>query len=135
MIGPPVTGRSGEPVPNQGPTTPGLARPSQTPPDVDVAGQRHLDDDSYQSRIETVAKLSVSLPDDLVRDLKEVAHGNVSAFVTAAVRNELDRLRLHAFVTELEDQVGPVDETEVARYSAMLAAASAATKAGEGETS
>lgn len=100
-----------------------------------VAGQRHLDDDSYQSRIEAVAKLSVSLPDDLVRDLKEVAHGNVSAFVTAAVRNELDRLRLHAFVAELEDQVGPVDETEVARYGAMLAAASAATKAGRGETS
>lgn len=101
----------------------------------DVADQRHLDDDSYRSRIETVAKLSVSLPDDLVRDLKEVAHGNVSAFVTAAVRNELGRLRLHAFVTELEDQVGPVDETEVARYGAMLAAASAATRAGGGETS
>ena len=87
----------------------------------DLAGQRHLDEDSYQSRIDSVAKLSVSLPDDLVRDLKEVAHGNVSAFVTAAVRNELDRLRLQAFVAELEDEVGPVDETEAARYSAMLA--------------
>jgi post-segregation antitoxin (ccd killing protein) len=101
----------------------------------DLADQRHWDDESYRSRIETVAKLSVSLPDDLVRDLKEVAHGNVSAFVTAAVRNELDRLRLQAFVAELEDQVGPVDEAEVARYGAMLAAASAATKAGGGETS
>jgi post-segregation antitoxin (ccd killing protein) len=101
----------------------------------DLAYRRHLDEDSYPSRIEFVAKLSVSLPDDLVLDLKEVAHGNVSAFVTAAVRNELDRLRLHAFVAELEEQVGPVDETEVARYSAMLAAASAATKAGAGEPS
>ena len=101
----------------------------------DLAYRRHLDEDSYPSRIEFVAKLSVSLPDDLVLDLKEVAHGNVSAFVTAAVRNELDRLRLHAFGAELEEQVGPVDETEVARYSAMLAAASAATKAGAGETS
>jgi post-segregation antitoxin (ccd killing protein) len=101
---------------------------------VDVADQRHLDDGSYQSRIGLVAKLSVSLPDDIVQDLKEVAHGNVSAFVAAAVRNELDRLRLHAFVAELEDQVGPVDESEVARYSAMLAA-SAATKADGGETS
>ena len=89
----------------------------------DLAGQRHLDEDSYQSRIDSVAKLSVSLPDDLVRDLKEVAHGNVSAFVTAAVRNELDRLRLQAFVAELEDEVGPVDEAEVARYSALLACA------------
>ena len=101
----------------------------------DLAGQRHLDEDSYQSRIDSVAKLSVSLPDDLVRDLKEVAHGNVSAFVTAAVRNELDRLRLQAFVAELEDEVGPVDEAEVARYSAMLAATSAAAKAAGGEIS
>jgi post-segregation antitoxin (ccd killing protein) len=101
----------------------------------DLAYRRHLDDGSYQGRIEFVAKLSVSLPDDLVLDLKEVAHGNVSAFVTSAVRNELDRLRLHAFVAELEDQVGPVDETEVARYISMLATASAAAKAGRGETS
>ncbi len=63
----------------------------------EVAGQRHLDDDSYQ--------------------------------------NERDRLRVHAFVAELEDQAGPVEETEVARNGAMLAAASAAAKAGEGETS
>jgi post-segregation antitoxin (ccd killing protein) len=101
----------------------------------DLAYPCHLDEDSYRSRIEFVAKLSVSLPDDLVHDLKQVARGNVSAFVTAAVRNELDRLRLHAFVKELEGEVGPVDETEVARYGAMFAAASAATKAGGGETS
>jgi len=73
-----------------------------------------------------VAKLSISLSDDLIRHLREVAAGNVSAFVTAVVRNELDRLRLQSFVAELQDEVGPVDETEVARYSAMLAAAKAA---------
>jgi hypothetical protein len=55
--------------------------------------------------------------------------------MTVRRSDELDRLHLHAFVAELEEQVGPVDETEVARYSAMLAAASAATKAGGGETS
>src|SRR5215469_16767749 len=87
----------------------------------DLAGQRHFGNDSYPSRIVPVAKLSVSLPDDLMRDLKEVAPGNVSAFVAAAVRNELDRRRLHVLVQELEDQVGPVDEAEVARYGAMLA--------------
>ena len=90
----------------------------------DMAGRGHLDDDSYQGRIEAVAKLSVSLPDDLVQDLKEVARGNVSAFVTAAVRNELDRRRLHAFVAELVDELGPSDEAEVARYSEMFAATS-----------
>lgn len=88
---------------------------------TDLAVQRHLDDDSYQSRIEFVAKLSISLPDDLVHDLREAAYGNVSAFVTDAVRNELDRLRLHAFVAELEAEVGPVDEAQVAKYAAMFA--------------
>lgn len=42
---------------------------------------------------------------------------------------ELDRLRLQSFVAELEDEVGPVDETEVARYSIMLAAAPRPLKA------
>ena len=80
---------------------------------------------SYQGRIEHVAKLSVSLPDDLVRDLRAVAHDNVSAFVTAAVRRELDRRRLLAFVAELEEELGPADETEVARYAEMFAASAA----------
>jgi metal-responsive CopG/Arc/MetJ family transcriptional regulator len=43
----------------------------------------------------SMAKLSVSLPDELVRDLRAVAPDNVSAFVAAAVRHELDRRRLH----------------------------------------
>lgn len=87
----------------------------------DLAVPRCLSEDSYSGRIDFVAKLSVSLPDDLMRDLKEVAQGNVSAFVAAAVRNELDRRRLHVLVQELEDQVGSVDEAEVARYGAVLA--------------
>jgi post-segregation antitoxin (ccd killing protein) len=95
----------------------------------DLAHRLDLDEDSYQSRIEFVAKLSVSLPDDLVLNLKEVAHGNVSAFVATAVRNELDRRRLHAFVQELVDELGPSDEAEVARYSAMFAEIAAESRA------
>lgn len=67
-----------------------------------------------------MAKISVSLPDDLVRDLQAVARDNVSAFVAAAVRNELDRLRLHAFVQELVAELGPSDEAEVAEISALF---------------
>lgn len=85
---------------------------------------------SYQGRIGAVAKLSVSLPDDLVQDLKAVAPGNVSAFVAVAVRHELDRRRLHAFVEELMDELGPSDEAEVARYSELFAASAAAAQAG-----
>ncbi len=74
-----------------------------------------------------MAKLSVSLPDDLVRDLRAVARDNVSAFVTAAVRHELDRRRLFAFVDELADQLGPADEAEVARYTELFASTAAVT--------
>lgn len=80
---------------------------------------------SYQGRIACVAKLSVSLPDDLVRDLKAVAPGNVSAFVATAVRHELDRRRLHAFVGELVAELGPSDEAEVVRYNELFAASAA----------
>ena len=72
-----------------------------------------------------MAKLSVSLPDDLVQDLKAAAPDNVSAFVTTAVRHELDRRRLHAFVDELVDELGPSDEAEVARYGELFAATTA----------
>jgi post-segregation antitoxin (ccd killing protein) len=82
-----------------------------------------------------VAKLSVSLPDDLVQDLKAVAADNVSAFVASAVRHELDRRRLHAFVEELVDELGPSDEAEVARYSELFAASAAAAEASRKESS
>jgi metal-responsive CopG/Arc/MetJ family transcriptional regulator len=100
-------------------------------PDIQRLRERHRR--SYQGRIDSMAKLSISLPDDLVRDLHAVARGNVSRFVAAAVRNELNRRRLHAFVRELEAEIGPVDEAEVARYMAMFAEAAAATKAIEDE--
>lgn len=74
-----------------------------------------------------MAKLSVSLPDDLVHDLRAEAHDNVSAFVTVAVRHELDRRRLFAFVDELADELGPVDEAEVAKYSELFASAAGVT--------
>lgn len=74
-----------------------------------------------------MTKLSVSLPDDLVQDLRDAAHDNVSAFVTAAVRHELDRRRLFAFVDELADGLGPVDEAEVAKYSELFTGTAAVT--------
>ena len=51
--------------------------------------------------------------------------GNVSAFVSSAVRNELDRRRLFAFLDKLEDELGQVDEDEVAAYSAVFTQAAA----------
>lgn len=76
---------------------------------------------SYPGMIDVMAKISVSLPDNLVVELQAVAHGNVSAFVAAAVRNELDRRRLHTLVQELEAELGPADEAEVAKFRALFA--------------
>jgi post-segregation antitoxin (ccd killing protein) len=75
-----------------------------------------------------VAKLSVSLPDDLLQDLRAVSPDNVSAFVAAAVRHELDRWRLHAFMEELIEELGPCDEAEVVRYNELFAASAAAAR-------
>jgi hypothetical protein len=68
-----------------------------------------------------VAKLSISVPDDLVDDLRGLAEGNVSGFVTAAIRHEVDRRRLFSFLDELDQELGPVDEEEVAYFEGVLA--------------
>jgi hypothetical protein len=60
-----------------------------------------------------VAKLSVSLDDDLAAELKHAAGDNVSAFVAHAVRRQLEQRQLETFLAELEDELGPVDEEEV----------------------
>lgn len=73
-----------------------------------------------------VAKLSISVPDDLVDDMRGLATGNVSAFVTTAIRHEVDRRRLVAFIDELEDELGPADEEEVSAFAQLLTPAKAA---------
>ncbi|MBO0835543.1 MAG: hypothetical protein J2P28_08495 [Actinobacteria bacterium] len=58
---------------------------------------------------------------------------SISWYVAAAVRHELDRRRLYAFLDELEDELGPADEDEVAAFSALLTqAATRADPAGSG---
>lgn len=64
-----------------------------------------------------MAKISISIPDELVSDLHAAAPQNVSAFVSAAIRHELDRQRLFGFLDELAEELGPVDEDEVARFN------------------
>jgi hypothetical protein len=36
--------------------------------------------------------------------------------MTAAIRHEVDRRRLFAFLEEMDDELGPVDEDEVASF-------------------
>ena len=67
-----------------------------------------------------MAKLSISIPDDLVDDLRDLATSNVSAFVATAIRHEVDRRRLFGFLEELEQELGPADDAEVAYYVEQL---------------
>jgi post-segregation antitoxin (ccd killing protein) len=67
-----------------------------------------------------VAKISVSLDDDLLAELRSAAGDNVSAFVSAAVRRQLRRGELEAFVAELDEELGPPSEEELAEAAAAF---------------
>jgi post-segregation antitoxin (ccd killing protein) len=106
-------------------TTQALATPSQTLDRSESAGYRA---DFSPGNIDPVAEISISLPDDLVQELRAAGHRNVSAFVAALVRNELDRQRLLAFVEELEEELGPTSEAEIAEYAKAFARTAAITR-------
>ncbi|HWL87386.1 MAG TPA: hypothetical protein VNO21_16390 [Polyangiaceae bacterium] len=58
-----------------------------------------------------VAKLSISLPKDLARDVRRrVGSRGVSGFAARAMRHELERMQLGAFLTELDAELGPVPD-------------------------
>lgn len=56
-----------------------------------------------------MAKISVSLEDDLAMALRHEAAGNVSQFVARAVQEALARARMVRALDELDDELGPVD--------------------------
>lgn len=74
-----------------------------------------------------MAKLSLSLPDDLMGDLRGFCDGSVKSFVTEVIREAINqrkrlaRQHLNELVRELEEQVGPVDEVQVAKFAALFA--------------
>jgi hypothetical protein len=58
-----------------------------------------------------VAKLSVSVPDDLARSVRRrVGAGALSGFVARAIRHELEREQLGDYLAELESELGPVPD-------------------------
>jgi len=71
----------------------------------------------------TKRKVSVSLDEDLVEELKREDEG-LSAQVNAAVSAELERRRRHRLLVELLDRLdaerGPVDESLVEKYVGLL---------------
>lgn len=68
-----------------------------------------------------MSKLSISVPDDLVEDLRGLARGNVSAFVTTAIRHEVDRRRSFSFLDEMDQDLGPIEDDEIAYFVDVFA--------------
>jgi hypothetical protein len=57
------------------------------------------------------AKLSVSVPGDLARAVrKKVGSRGLSGFIARAMKHELEREQLGAFIAELDDELGPVSK-------------------------
>ena len=73
-----------------------------------------------------MAKISVSLDDELLADLKAAAGSNVSGFIASAVRRQLRRRELEAFLSELDEELGPMSEDELAEAAAAFDRAEAA---------
>lgn len=73
-----------------------------------------------------MGKLSISMDDDLVAELKESAGDNVSRFVAGAVRRQLDRQQLRGYLDELEEKLGPPTADEMARAATLFDRAEAA---------
>lgn len=73
-----------------------------------------------------MAKISVSLDDELLAELKEAAGSNVSGFIASAVRRQLRRKDLEAFLSELGEELGPPSEDELAEAAAAFDRAEAA---------
>lgn len=66
-------------------------------------------------------KLSVTVDDELVAKVRAlVGERGVSAFVTRAVRHELESERLALFLAELDAELGPPDPALVAEAEAAF---------------
>lgn len=72
-----------------------------------------------------MAKLSVSIPDQLADELRDEAADNVSRFVASAVRDALDRQRLLRALAQLDTEIGPLDTEDLADADVEFAAVEA----------
>jgi hypothetical protein len=61
------------------------------------------------------AKLSVSVPDELAKAVRrKVGARGLSSFVARAMKHELEREQLGAFLAEMDTELGPVPKKVLA---------------------
>jgi Arc/MetJ family transcription regulator len=74
----------------------------------------------YDSAV-TTDKLSATVDAELLAEVRDRAGPRgLSAFVSRALRHELDRVALRELLDELAGQLGPPDEAMVAEADALL---------------
>jgi hypothetical protein len=62
-------------------------------------------------------KASWTIPEDVLNSVHErVPRGQVSAYVTKALRSQLERDNLAALVAEMQEASGPADESRVLAF-------------------
>lgn len=70
----------------------------------------------------SATKKSVTIPTDLLREVDGLMpDGNFSAYVTQALRRQVERDKLGQLVDDLRAEHGDPDPADVARWSALLA--------------
>ena len=67
-----------------------------------------------------MAKISVSIDDELLARVREQSGGNVSAWLAAAAERRLRSEARSEFVAAVEAESGPLTEAELARADAWL---------------
>lgn len=80
-------------------------------------------------------KLSATVDAELLARVRATAgRRGLSSFVNRALRHELDRVELLAFLDELEAEIGPVDPELLADATAMLDELGRATSGGRSKS-
>ncbi len=68
----------------------------------------------------TLVRKTVTLPEEVVRDIEELSGGNFSAFTAHALEKVVRQSHLRAVVEELEKVNGPTTEEDRAEIRAKL---------------
>lgn len=58
----------------------------------------------------SMVRKTITLPEELVAEVEELADGNVSAFIARTLEREIKLTRMSELIAELEAEHGPVPE-------------------------
>jgi metal-responsive CopG/Arc/MetJ family transcriptional regulator len=63
----------------------------------------------------SMVRKTITLPEELVAEVEELADGNVSAFIARTLEREIKLTRMDELIKELEAEHGPISEEALRR--------------------